>query len=376
MPVSSTNSPSGRALVTGMLAVMPLLMCTAMGMSLRDAPALDRVGTVSRPLQFARYCVNHGRDPILHTSVLVSRFRFRNVGSSTIQLGEIERSCGCLTPAISHRELQPGEIGEMKVSVPLVEQSAGSHEFQLTVHYSDSQPRHETVLIKAVFPEPRVHVTPRAMEVSQQGASNQSVTHQFSITDHRAHPLQVTGVESSSEWVSGVVESRENDGAVTKIAMEIAGGIPEGTHRVLVQAVTDDAQFPAVMMPIRIQGPKRRVPVEVRPSMLRIHAADTDPHAVRMRIPESWEVSHVDCLPAELMCEWDTVDSTIDKNHRQVDLALKLSGPPASKTREGVVTLYANDSSEMLTMRVEIVGATSDSAETAATNGGSSLSSN
>ena len=343
------------SLTTGALAALPVLVCLAVGSASPEARPLDRTGTPRRPLQFAQYCVNHGRDPVTHTSTLNSYFRFRNVGAETIHLGEIERSCGCLTPELSHDEVEPGAIGQMKVSVPLADQSAGFHEFQLTVHYFDPEPRHETVLIKAVFPKPRIHVTPRAMVISQTGSVDRPITHHFTIEDHRAQPLQVKTVESSSPWVHGKVQSVDDDGRVTQIAMEIQGDMPPGTHRMLVHALTDDPQFPAAVMPIRITGPAREEPVTAMPSRLRMRADDPTAEAVQMHVPADWQISHVECFPEELLCEWQSVTDAASSKQQCVELALMMSAPPASRTREGVVTLYANDSTEMVTVSVEIL---------------------
>jgi len=374
-----TRNTSRRSWIAGLLAALPLLAAGLMGSTLPDAPPLSKPGTPRRPLQFAQYCINHGRDPVLHTSTLTSHFGFRNIGDSTIELGEIERSCGCLTPEMSRKILKPGESGRMTVTVPMTEQTAGFHEFQLTVHYSDddSEERHETVLIKAVFPEPQIHVTPRAIDVSQRGNSNRPLIHHFSVADHRAQPLRVESVESSAPWVNGSVESVKNNGELIRIAVEIAGRIPEGTHRVLVQALTDDPQFPAITMPMRISGPERSRPVRVRPSMLRMHATDQTPLPVSVNIPTSWQVSHVDCFPPELLCEWEEPQKSAETSGRQeVVLLLRLTAPPASQVREGVVTLHANDSAEMLTVRVEIVGAKRQVARNATATSEASYSSN
>ena len=349
--------------VAGLLAIVPLLVSFVTGLSSRETPPLTRSGTLKRPLQFARYCFNHGRDPVTHTSTLTSRFQFRNVGAETIQLGEIERSCGCLTPELSHSWLEPGEIGEMKVSVPLADQSAGFHEFQLTVHYTAPKPCHETVLIKAVFPERKIHVTPRALDISQTGQVDRSVTHHFTITDHRSPPLNVETVESSSPWIHGSILSVEDDGRVTRIAMEIQGDMPAGIHRMLVHALTDDPLFPAAVMPIRIKGPERREPVVVLPSRVHVLPNETTAQAVEMHVPSDWQISHVDCFPSELLCEWESTAARLTKKQQRVTLALMMSAPPASQTREGVVTLYANDSTEMVTMSVRILDVRHQSAD-------------
>ncbi|MCH2201249.1 MAG: DUF1573 domain-containing protein [Fuerstiella sp.] len=338
--------------IARLLAVLPLVACSLAGSTLHEASPLNRTGTPTRPLQFARYCFNHGRDPVSHTSKLVSRFRFRNVGANAVQLGKIERSCGCLTPELSHRRLEPGEVGEMNVSVPLAEQTEGFHEFQLTVHYTAPEPRHETLLIKAVFPEPEIHVIPRAMHVSQRGVAGQPITHHFTVFDNRPQPLSVEAVESSSSWIYGSIQSIKDGGRETRIGIEIRSGIPAGTHRLLVHAQTDDPRFPTVVMPVRIQGPERTEPVIVRPTRLRLRTDQTTAGSVQVQVPEHWVISHVDCFPPELLCEWQ---QTANGERQIVDLALRVSAPPLSSSREGVVTLYANDSTEMVTVTVEIL---------------------
>jgi hypothetical protein len=88
-----------------------------------------------------------------------------------------------------------------------------------------------------------------------------------------------------------------------------------------------------------------------------MHAMDQTPLSVSVDIPTSWQVSHVDCFPPELLCEWKGRQKSEETSKRQeLELSLRLTSPPVSQAREGVITLHANDSAEMLTVRVEIVG--------------------
>ncbi len=378
MPFSLQISTHLRQIgITGVLSILPLLASAVFGSALRNTPPLDRRETPKRTLQFAQYCYNHGPNPVREISTLNSRFRFRNVGSETIELGHIERSCGCLTPELSHRQLKSGEMGEMKVSVPLEEQSAGFHEFQLTVHYRDPQPRHETVLIKAVFPEPQILVTPRAISVSQRGPVHRPVTHQFTIADHRSRPLRVESVESSSPWVDGSIKSVENGGRLTQIRIDIQGGIPAGKHHMLIHAQTDDPGFPAAVMLISVTGPERPVPVLVRPSRLQMRADDPTARVIEMQVPTDWQISHVACFPPEMLCEWRLSPGASSSERQSVILSLTMSAPPVSRTREGVVTLYANDSMEMVSASVGILaGSQQSAADAASTQSGQEYSSN
>jgi len=275
---------------------------------------------------------------------------FRNTGNEPIEIGDIERSCGCMTPELQKKQLAPGESGLLRVPVELDRQEPGFREFQLTVHYKDPQPKQETLLIKAVFPQPQVVVNPLALDITQK--TDKPFPTAFRVIDHREKPLNVLNVESTTALVTPSIEDVENGGRTTRVALNIAGGIPEGVHRVLVCAHTDDPARPRVLFPMRIKGRERRVPVVVEPSMVRMKAGQPEPSSVRIALPVNWKMSHVDVFPEQLEVTWD--EPTLTDQGRLLDLSLKLTDVPQG-IREGVVTVHANDGSEMISVRVEIV---------------------
>ena len=354
MQDANSTSPVIRWGLSG-VALIPVLFCCLMGSVSRDSPALNRTETSPRTLQFATYCIHHGTRPIKPTPELTSVFRFRNTGNRTISIGDIDRSCGCLLPVVSPRQLKPGESGIMNVAIPLAEQGAGFQEYQLTVHYDDGSDdtKRETLLIKAVLPEPAILVTPRAMLVSQK--TGIPLTHEFTVLDNRPQPLTIQSLQPSVEWVQATVVPLPDNPVETIVRVEIAGDIPAGRHRVLVSAQTDDIQFPVVTLPMLIEGPKRRSPVIVEPSTLRMLTNETVTQPVRVMVPKTWSVSHVSCSLPQLRAEWESSAGAAESDQQVIELSLSLTESPPAGIQECVVTLHANSSEEICTMRVEII---------------------
>ena len=337
--------------LAGLLALLPAAASCLMATTHRDTPVLRRTSR-QRTLQFARYCIHHGMRPVAPARYLLTDFVFRNSGTVTIRIGKIERSCGCLAPSLDRSELQPGEVGQMSVSVEMAGEDSGFHEYQLTVHYEDAQPKQETLLIKAIFPEPEVQLTPRALRITQR--TDETFRHPFTITDHRKAPLRVLAVESTSPHATPAIESVEKDGQITRVDVQFAGGVPAGEHRILLTAHTDDPTFSVLTMPVLLRGPERPVEVIAEPSMVRMKIGDTVSQTLRLRIPLDWSVSHVDCFPPELQAAWQ--EPHAGSSHQLLELSLRLNGEPEPGVREGVVTVNANDGHEMASVRVEIVG--------------------
>jgi len=354
MSDETSTSPVIRWGMSG-LALIPVALCGLVGSVSHDSPALNRTETSPRTLQFATYCIHYGTEPIKPKQELINVFRFRNTGNSDISIGDIDRSCGCLLPVVSPRQLKPGESGIMNVAIPLAEQGAGFQEYRLTVHYDDGSDhsKQETLLIKAVLPEPTILVTPRAMLVSQK--TSIPITHEFTVFDSRLTPLTIQSLQPSVEWVRATVDPQADHPTESIVRVEIGGDIPAGRHRVLVSAQTNDVGFPVVTLPMLIEGPPRPLPVIVEPTTLRMLAAEKDTRPMRVTVPQEWDVSHVNCSLPQMRVEWKSSDLTTESDRQVVELSLKLTEAPPAGLRECVVTLHANSSEEICTMRVEIV---------------------
>ncbi|MEQ9410274.1 MAG: DUF1573 domain-containing protein [Fuerstiella sp.] len=374
---------------TVMLVLAALSPCLASAYFSLQPPALPPlVATGSRPaLVFSTYLYHHGEDPVSLDSTLRSEFRFRNDGSETVTLGKVERSCGCMNPELTARKLAPGEIGSLVVPLQTLNQSPGPHEYTLTLHYTDPEPRQTTLTIKATFPEKMVVVQPTALYMSQN--TDRSIPFQISVSDFRDGALSVTGVESTAWFVSAGVNPASaptivqtsyvgtDDPAVaaadastnpagqivptarTTITGEVSGSIPPGRHHVLVAATTDDPEFPVVTVPMVLNGPvypDGQAAIASPSQIALVAGADKSARRtamVRVLMPTAWQVSHADAWPAELDVEFDEGVAVSDVQ-KAVTMQVRLSDIPSTRVKEGIVQLVANDSRNLVTVRVSL----------------------
>src|SRR5260370_11796744 len=63
------------------------------------------------------------------------RFTFVNRGPQTIEITEVQSSCGCLTPKLELRRLQPGEEGTLLMAVNTLSQAVGPHPAHVHMAY-------------------------------------------------------------------------------------------------------------------------------------------------------------------------------------------------------------------------------------------------
>jgi hypothetical protein len=73
--------------------------------------------------------------PVFHV------FEIKNTGKATLQIGDVQASCGCTTPVWQREAVQPGGSTQIKVGYNAAE--AGYFEKTITVFYGQS----ETMLI-------------------------------------------------------------------------------------------------------------------------------------------------------------------------------------------------------------------------------------
>ena len=363
-PPASHRSRPNIALI--LLCLLPAAASCA-GTISRSTPALNRSTTPDRSLQFASYSYHHGREAVDPAAELVSWFSFRNIANVPITIERIDRTCACMTPEFRHRQtspdghdefvkmtlpatLQPGDAGAMNVLIPTAEQSSGYQEFRLTVHYNDTRAKQETLRIKATLPAPSIHVTPAAVVVSQKTAS--PVSQSFTITDLRPRPLLVTSVDTTVPWVHARVETETTTKEKTSVAVKIDGSIPPGRHRVIVSALTNDPSHAVVTLPLLIDGPKRKYPVQSKPAGARLFEGTS--RKVTLTVPADWNVTHVDTFPEQLSTEWE--EQPIEGSQQKaIVLNMQLTGSTPAGINDGLISLHANKASELATYHVDIL---------------------
>lgn len=217
--------------------------------------ALDSTPTIAG-LAFDQYYVNLRE--VTPSEEVYAYFSFRNVGQVPLTIHKLVPSCGCLLPQMKKKDYRPGEAGEFLLRIRTTAQQPGPKEFQVTAHYTDTEPRTREVTLRVVFPEEQIYVRPMSLSVHQFGTS--PVEQEVIVTDLRSSPANVLGVKSSSDLVQLSVMKPTQSAAgarVQRIRVTIPGPIPAGRHTAIVKIYTDDASFQEMKIPIQIFGPEK-----------------------------------------------------------------------------------------------------------------------
>lgn len=240
----------GKLLAAG--AVLPFLV----------AVVTHAVGRPARPittsearagLTFDQYLVDLGET---HPSEQVSaRFRFTNTGEVPVTLKKLEPSCGCLTPELRKKVIEPGESSDLMMRVQTASQEIGPKEYRLTVNYEDAKPRQAHLVFRVILPDNQVTIRPRALVFYQLGEGTTS--QELVVTDRRTQPLEILGASCRSELANvEVLESDQDEHGHRRLRVKVtvAGSVPPGRRQDVVTVFTNDQTYPQLKVPLIIEG--------------------------------------------------------------------------------------------------------------------------
>lgn len=204
-------------------------------------------------LVFDQYSVNWGKVP--PAPVIRALYRFTNHGDDTVKITKLEPSCGCITPRLNKKEFAPGESGSFTLQAQTASQKPGPQEMHVIVYYEDPAPKRAKLLFKFDLPaqEKRVAVEPRALIFyhSGQGTPPQDVF----VSDTRENPLRVTKAECNAKFVAVEIhetKTKEGGSTLTRLTVAVTKDAPKGSHQPVITIHTDDAQYPAITVPLRV----------------------------------------------------------------------------------------------------------------------------
>src|SRR5262245_40212989 len=95
--------------------------------------------------------------------VLRRSFRFVNRGTGPVEITGARASCGCMTPRLSQRVLQPGDEGTMILEVNTASQAPGPHTWRAHVSFRHGDTSAEVALQLTVRLIAEVTIEPGAM---------------------------------------------------------------------------------------------------------------------------------------------------------------------------------------------------------------------
>jgi hypothetical protein len=183
--------------------------------------------------------------------VLSHRFEFANDGPDTIEITDVQASCGCLKPQLSRRILSPAARGELIFQVNTLSQAAGPHTWTACVHYQAHDARYETALQLSARLVSEITVEPAAMVIF----ADAPLRHQIAVTDLRSRPLRVTAARmNSGDMTTSISEpARDKQGHWRQtIEIQLRADVREGRKDEILEIYSDDPNYSCLEVPITI----------------------------------------------------------------------------------------------------------------------------
>ncbi len=237
-----------------LLALCLPLLCSCLMSLIGSRPQAIANAPELPGLAFDQYLVDLGE--VAPTEEVLANFDFRNTSPHPVTITKLEPSCGCLQPTLRKTVYQPGESGYFLLRIKTALQKPGFKEFNVKVHYTDSQPRTRDVYLRTTFPEKQIYVSPMSLTFHQLGTS--PVDQELIVTDLRATPAEVIGVTSTSDLVQLQVldPTTTKDGAhQQRVRITVPSAVPAGRHLGTIKVYTNDEKFHELKIPIQVYGP-------------------------------------------------------------------------------------------------------------------------
>lgn len=349
------SRPADRRFRRLSIAIAALPVLASLLFAMHDPVAAPLTVTQNRPsLVFNEYLIHYGDDPVDPVPVLTPTFLYRNAGNATVQIGSLIPSCGCVRPQATVTELAPGESGRLVLPIRTTGEKPGVHEYTVTVNYRDPEPRETLLTVKLTLPESAVQIEPKALLLLGQFTGEEE--HAVTISDHRSIPLTVDRVTSSSSLFEARItkQTRTEFGSQSMIAIQVTGSLPAGRQRAIIEATTNDPDYPVLQIPILAQSQERAAGDEVMVSPELISLQPGGEKSLTVAMPKSWKFSHIETYPAELQSSFEQ-QSEEDPNRQRLLIKLSLSFLQSPTLQHGVVSVHANDGQQLISVPVQIV---------------------
>ncbi len=236
---------------------------------------------------------------------LSHRFALVNNGGETLEILDVQASCGCMTPRVDRRVFAPGGRGVLILEINTLTQPAGPQSWRVTIHYREGQEEKELALQLAATVVTEVTVTPPTLVLYTTSA----ISHELTLTDRRIQPMNVTAVQPSSPQLRtrlGDWQKNDEGFAQRTIALEVLPEFPEGRHEEVIQIFTADPEYRELRIPVTIVK-KLRQSVCATPDSLTISTPAEEPipsRIVQLRSADDLDVQveRVECDAPAVTC--------------------------------------------------------------------------
>jgi hypothetical protein len=259
------------------------------------------------------------------------RFTFVNHGPEVVEITGMESSCGCLTPRLGQRILQPGDHGSISLEVNTLSPAPGPHTWQVklscrmvsdvvdTTHHS-SLTTHQLRLTARVIRE--IVVEPAAITMF----ADSPLQTEIRLTDLRSEPLQLQQLHTTSPALQARLAGEEHDTAghvVRRVQLTLGADLTEGRHEEVLSLFTNDPSYPEIKIPVtivkrskqRLSATPSRIELTLRPGA----ALPARMVLIHDEVNREVEVETVTADSPAVTCRWAKGPGTMTTLRVQVD---------------------------------------------------------
>ena len=236
-------------------ALFPLMLAVLFHTGLRPVP-LSITTTKLPSLAFDQYAVDLRK--IRPASTVEATYRFQNRGSQAAKITNVVTSCQCLSWTLQgarDNQIEAGGLGQIVIRMQTSIVAPGPHEYTITVHYNDPEPRQTELLLKLITPQ-TLWANPPWVSVFHPKGSAPTVQ-DIQISDGRGKPFDITDVSIDTDLVEAVIGDRDRlpNGTVQQsVRISIAGDLPPGRKQYFLRIKTTAPDVPELKVPVLLEG--------------------------------------------------------------------------------------------------------------------------
>jgi hypothetical protein len=188
-------------------------------------------------------------------------FTITNTTGHAVRIASVRVSCGCVSAAVTRRDLAPGENAALVVSVD-TRRFKGATTKSVYVRFDQPEDAEVRVSIAANSRDD-LAFAPAALAFAQVAPSSQAVPSRESTASMkvtmRDSACNVLGVTCDSEYIQPSVAllSRQAGGVSYQINAKLRATPPAGTYHSTVWLTTDNATLPRVAVPVIVEVNER-----------------------------------------------------------------------------------------------------------------------
>ncbi len=239
-------------------------------------------------------------------------FHYHNSGNAIVEIVSIRPSCTCTVTDLTQKSVEPGDSGELEVTIDLSNQPAGKRQYRVIVSQKNNVQISLQIALEHV---PRIHVSPNNVSISFIG--NQAKQGIFKLTSYGERPVAIVDTKSSHPAIRVVHEgdpSKFVNGWHHHFVVNVVPSLlPSNRVNSIISVKLDDKEISEVRIPVLVERTAR---ISVYPDVLqlreRVGGKFQSQIVLRDRLGEDIAIESISCLQVK------DLTSTFDDGLRRV----------------------------------------------------------